>query len=169
MNILLRTCTQADKEGLKALCNAVDRRYLADSIPYPYTDSDAEQWLNMVQESEGKDRLFRAIVVEGKMVGSISVEKKADVCRIDGNIGYMLLTDYWSKGIMTQAVGEMSRLAFDILDLRSITALVYEPNIASAKVLEKNGYTKEATIRNAVIKDNHIYTILQYGLLRFGA
>lgn len=51
MNIELRIPTEADKEGLKALCNAVDRRYLADRLPYPYTDEDADWWIRMVAEN----------------------------------------------------------------------------------------------------------------------
>ena len=59
MNILLRKWTLSDKDSLKALCNAVDRQYLSDRLPSPYTDSDAEWWLNMVTEAEGKTGLFR--------------------------------------------------------------------------------------------------------------
>ena len=49
MDIELRIPTIDDKEGLKALCNAVDRTYLSDRMPYPYTDEDAE-WFEFLED-----------------------------------------------------------------------------------------------------------------------
>ena len=103
MKIELRIPTLEDKEGLKAVCNAVDRKYLSDRLPYPYTDESAEWWIHMVAENDGKTGIWRVIYVDGKLVGNISVELKEDVYHKDGEIGYLLLTDFWSKGIMTEA------------------------------------------------------------------
>lgn len=164
--VQLRKWQSSDKESLKALCNTVDRQYLSDRLPSPYTDSDAEWWLNMVTEAEGKSGLFRAVTVDGQVVGSISVERREDVYRIDGELGYMLLTDHWSQGIMTQAVAQITRLAFELLDIQRVTAHVFASNIASARVLEKNGYEKEATIRRGAIKNGEIHTIVQYGWVK---
>ena len=85
------------------VCNSVDRSFLSNRLPFPYTESSADWWLGMVSEHDGKDGVFRAVVVDGKVVGNISVEQKADVYCRDGEIGYLLLTEYWSKGIMTEA------------------------------------------------------------------
>lgn len=166
MNIQLRKWTMSDKESLKVLCNTVDRQYLSDRLPSPYTDSDAEWWINKVTEAECKTGLFRAVVVNGQVVGSISVECREDVYRIDGELGYMLLTDHWSQGIMTQAVAQITHLAFELLDIQRITAHAFAPNIASARVLEKNSYEKEATIRKGAIKNGEIHTIVQYGWVK---
>ena len=54
MTITLHTWTPADKPALMALCNAV-RTYLSDRLPYPYTEADADWWLGMVAENEGKE------------------------------------------------------------------------------------------------------------------
>ena len=61
MKIELRIPTLEDKEGLKAVCNAVDRKYLSDRLPYPYTDESAEWWINMVAENDGKTEWQREI------------------------------------------------------------------------------------------------------------
>ena len=34
-----------------ALCNAVDRTFLSDRLPYPYTEADADWWLRMLAEN----------------------------------------------------------------------------------------------------------------------
>lgn len=42
MTIDLHKWTFADREALMALCNAVDRTFLSDRLPYPYTEADAD-------------------------------------------------------------------------------------------------------------------------------
>ena len=66
MKIELKIPTMEDKDGLKAVCNAVDRKYLSDRLPYPYTDESAEWWINMVAENDGKTGIWRVIYVDGK-------------------------------------------------------------------------------------------------------
>ncbi len=163
MTLKLIKWTQKMKPELIKLCNDVDRSYLTNRMPYPYTEESADWWLDMVSEHDGKDGVFRAIVVDGKIVGNISVEQKADVYCKDGEIGYLLLTDYWSKGIMTEAVCQICNAAFSELDIIRITGLVYAPNIASQRVLEKNGFVREGLQRNAVFKDGKIYDLCLFG------
>lgn len=166
MDIKLKRWSLQDKKDLIVLCNSIDRRYLSDRMPYPYTDEDANWWLNMVLEHEGKDGIFRAIIVDNKIVGSISIEQKSGIYKKDAELGYLLFTDKWSKGIMTYAVERICNIAFLELDILRITGLVYSPNIASKRVLEKNGFSMEGTMKKAVFKDNNIYDLFIYGLTR---
>ena len=87
MNIELKPWTMDDLHDLVRLCNAADRTYLSGRMPFPYTESDARWWLNMVKEKEGKDGVFRRICVEGKTAGNISVERKDDVFCHDAELG----------------------------------------------------------------------------------
>lgn len=164
--IQLKKWDLTDADGLSAIGNAVDRTFLSDRLPFPYTKEDAEWWLNMVAEHEGKDGIFRAILLDNKIVGTISIEQKSDVYRKDAEIGYFLLTDNWAKGIMTEAVKQICEIAFAELDIVRITGLVYEPNIASQKVLKKNGFSLEGMMKNAVIKNGEIQDLCIYGKLK---
>lgn len=166
MNVKLVKWTQENKHELIKICNEVDRSYLSNRLPYPYTEELADWWLGMVSEHDGKDGVFRAIAADGKIVGNISVEQKSDVYCKDGEIGYLLLTDFWSKGIATEAVRQICAEAFSALDIIRITGLVYAANIASARVLEKNGFAREGLQRNAVYKDGKIYDLCLFGKLK---
>ncbi len=162
----LRQWTHKDKSSLMNLCNEVDRTYLSGRMPFPYLEEDADWWLTTVEEHDGKDRIVRAIIVDGKVAGSISVEQMADVRSKDAEIGYMLDTDYWGQGVMTDAVREICEIAFREMDIIRITGMVYEPNVASAKVLEKNGFVLEGVLKNAVVKDENIYNLRIYGKVK---
>lgn len=159
MNMLLKRWTLFDKAELIVLCNAVDRTYLSDRLPYPYTDADADWWLGMVELNEGKMGVFRAIVVDGKIIGSISVERSLEDPN-EGEVGYMLLKEHWSKGIATEMVSQICGIAFRELLLDRIVAKVYESNVASIKVLEKNGFVCVQTLNNVTTKEGYT-TILQ--------
>ena len=67
MTVDLHKWTFADREALMTLCNAVDRTFLSDRLPNPYTEADADWWLGMVAENEGKEGVWRAIVVKGQI------------------------------------------------------------------------------------------------------
>lgn len=151
------------KADLIRICNGVDRSYLSDRMPYPYTEKDADWWLEMVREHDGVDGLFRAVAVDGSIVGSISLEQKSDVYRVDAAIGYMLLSEYWSKGIMTEAVRMICDEGFEKLDITRISGIAYAPNIASQRVLLKNGFIRECLQKDAAIKAGRLYDICLFG------
>ena len=166
MNIELVKWTSDLKQDLINICNAVDHSFLSGRLPYPYTQKDADWWLNMVSEHDGKDGIFRAIKADGRIVGNITVEQKTDVYCKDAEIRYLLMTEYWSKGIMTESARKICEIAFEELDIIRITGLVYAPNTASQRVLEKNGFEREGIQKNAIFKDGSVYDLYLYGKLK---
>ena len=154
------------KQALINICTQVDRSYLSDRLPEPYTEEAADSWLNMVKEHDRKEGIFRAVVYEGKIVGNISIERKSGIYRKDAELGYMLLTEYWSKGIATEAVGLICKEAFEELDIIRLTAFAYQKNIASQKVLERNGFVYEGMQRKAIYKNEQFYDLNFYGKLK---
>ena len=166
MTISLCPWKPSDREALMTLCNAVDRTYLSDRLPYPYTEADADWWLGMVADNDGKEGIWRAIVVDGQIIGSISVERMADENRAVGSIGYMILTPFWSQGIGTEAVRQICEVAFRELALERIIGEVFPENLASARVLEKNGFLLEETKAGAVVKGGMAMDVRVYGLPR---
>lgn len=166
MEIELHPWDGSMAQDLMRICNEVDRTFLTNRIPYPYTEKDAQWYLGMIAEHDGTDGLWRAVCVDGVICGSISIEKKEDVYGRDCEIGYMLLSEYKGKGIMTEAAKQMCALAFEKLDVIRITGLADSPNIASRRVLEKIGFAYEGSMKNAVCKDGKIYDLTFYGKLK---
>jgi pimeloyl-ACP methyl ester carboxylesterase len=162
MTVTLHEWTSADKEALIALCNAVDRTFLSDRLPYPYTEADADWWLEMVTENAGKEGVWRSIRAKGQLVGSISVERMDGGGQAIGEIGYMILTSCWSQSIGTEAVRQICEIAFQELALDQIIGQVFPENVASARVLEKNGFRLEETKTGAVVKGGKAMDVRVY-------
>ena len=166
MKITLKPWTEDLKQDLIHICNTVNRTYLTNRLPDPYTEESADWWLNMVREKDGTEGLFRAVVADGKAVGNITVECFTDVYGQDAEIGYLLTPEYESRGIMTEATRLFCELVFDTLNLRRITSKVCVPNIASWRVLEKNGFQQEGLIRQGFVKNGQIYDYKIMGKLK---
>ena len=146
------------------LCNHVDRTFLSDRLPEPYTEADADWWLEMVAENEGKEGVWRSVFADGQLVGSISVERKAGEEYAVGELGYMILTPWWSRGIGTEAVRQICEIAFQELELEQIIGQVFPENVASSRVLEKNGFWLEETKTGAVVKGGKALDVRLYRL-----
>ncbi|MDO5302207.1 MAG: GNAT family protein [Tissierellia bacterium] len=161
----LETWTLDDGPELARICSAVDRSNLSDRIPYPYTLAHARDWLTMVGQREGRDALYRKIVLDGQVVGNISVEAGEGISRRTGEIGYFLLSDCHGRGIMSRAAGQICALAFQELGLHRISGFAYARNLPSRRVLEKNGFILEGIMRGAVLKDGEFLDYAIYGKL----
>lgn len=153
MNHQLRVWTPEDIPSLTFHINNINIwNNTRDGLPHPYTEEDAENFIKMNMEHEGPAENF-AIDIDGKAVGGVGFVMGSDVERISAEIGYWLGEQYWGRGIMTSAVQEAVKYAFETLPVMRIYAGVFEYNIPSMKVLEKAGFKKEAILRKAVIKN----------------
>ena len=162
MIVSLHTWSDNDRESLIVLCNAVDRTFLSDRLPNPYTEVDADGWLGMVVENDGKEGIWRSIWADSELVGSISVERNSDEQRNVGLIGYMILTPFWEQGIGTEAVRQICGTVFQELAFDRIIGQVFPENVASVRVLEKNGFRLEETIVEKVIKSGMVRDVKLY-------
>lgn len=80
-------------------------------------------------------------------------------------IGYMLHPAHWNKGIMKDAMQAVIRFGFGPLELHSIEAHINPGNKASASLLEKTGFIREAYFKeDFFFRGNFIDTAI-YSLL----
>jgi len=102
---------------------------------------------------------------ENKIVGMIeAMDFNQNVNKV--TIGYFLHPDYWRKGHATEAVRILVRFLFQEAGVNRIQAEVMPANVHSKKVLLKNGFQYEGTLRQATlwsgkgIVDLEMYSIL---------
>jgi [ribosomal protein S5]-alanine N-acetyltransferase len=86
-----------------------------------------------------------AIVYQGKVIGGIGIKMDQNRKHI-GEVGYFIDEKYWGKGITTEAVKLLEKIAFTKLGLKRLVILTMVENEASAKVAIKNNYKKEGVI-----------------------
>ena len=80
-------------------------------------------------------------------------------------IGYGITKEHWNKGYMSEIIKAMIDFGKDLLRLHKIYAYVLEGNEASVRLLEKNGFKKEAHLKqhsftNGKFWDETIYSLI---------
>jgi RimJ/RimL family protein N-acetyltransferase len=170
MELKLEHCTlrpyrHGDEPSLVLYANNRNvSRNMRDRFPYPYTPADAREWTARVSGQMPVTNF--AIVVDDTAVGGIGLELGTDVHRRSAEIGYWLGEPFWGRGLATEALRAVTEYAFRTFDICRLEAGVFGWNPASARVLEKVGYTLEGRSRLAIVKDGRMGDRLLYGLVR---
>jgi ribosomal-protein-alanine N-acetyltransferase len=118
------------------------------------------------QIKSANSHLFAVIDnLSGRHIGNLKIGPINPIhryCELSYFIGEKSL---WGAGYGTAAVRTAIVTAFDQLSVRRLQAGVYESNIQSQKVLEKNGFAQEARLRSQLLGPNGWEDHLLYVLL----
>jgi ribosomal-protein-alanine N-acetyltransferase len=79
----------------------------------------------------------------GKLIGTIGHWRLIKE-HYRAEVGYMLLPQYWKKGIMKEALIQVIDYGFNEMNLHSMEAHINPQNAASAAILEATGFVREA-------------------------
>jgi RimJ/RimL family protein N-acetyltransferase len=170
MQLTLKQCTirrwrLEDAESLARHAN--NRRiWLAvrDVFPHPYTIQDAYEFLNRAMNEQPGMKF--CIEIARAAVGGIGVHPGDDVHRHTATMGYWLGQPFWGRGIMSEAVTAVTDFCFENFPLRRISAEVFSNNPASARVLQKAGFTFEGRLKNHVLKEGELLDSLIYARIK---
>lgn len=138
---------------------------LNDSFASPYTIEVAHTFLN---DAVAAPESWIAIQVGGEAAGGFHITVQASPKHHSAAVGYWLGEDHWNKGIVTDALQEITEHIFATRDLTRIFAFVFEYNAASMRILEKCGYQREGWLRRSVIKDGKAIDQALYARIKNG-
>jgi len=163
----LRPFTEADTNAIFALqSNPRVLRYW-DAPPWR-EHAQAERFIlrckQMAQEGSGA-RLAIERTVDDKFIGWCTLMNWHAAYRC-AMLGYCLDELAWGQGFATEAAGALLQWAFNTLDLNRVQSEADTRNAASARVLEKLGFSSEGTLRENCIVDGEVSDSWVYGLLR---
>lgn len=146
MEVSVRMVTEDDASALTALLVA-NRDFLA---PWEPTRSDA-----YFTEAHQRNELRRAvssaaagtawpgvIVVDDRLAGRITIHNIVRRAFESGDLGYWVGQESNGRGVATTAVAEVLRFAFADLGLHRLQAGTLVHNVASQRVLARNGFTR---------------------------
>jgi RimJ/RimL family protein N-acetyltransferase len=161
----LRAWTAADATVVQPIADdPLVARWMSRHFPSPYSRADAEAWIASVGRDDPPNHF--AIDVDGTLAGGIGIVPDAWDYAGVAHIGYWLGRRFWGRGIATDAARTIARYAFETRRLRRLETSVYAPNVASARVLEKAGFTLEGRLRASItLRDGKVYDRLLYARL----
>jgi [ribosomal protein S5]-alanine N-acetyltransferase len=163
--LVLRKITPRDSKDIFD-CAKDEEVSLMVPLPTPYTRKNADDYIKLSSELwKNKKEAQFGIELEGRVVGMIGL-MGLDFDKKSAEIGYWLGKNYWGKGIMFESLKLVLVYAFSTLKLRRIHAGVYQPNLKSAKLLEKIGFIHEGIQREhgrflGKWEDLHLFGLLR--------
>ena len=137
-----------------------------DGLPYPYTETDAEEYINSMIAADKNKTFAFAITVDDKLVGSIGVFRCDNIHSRTAEMGYYIGEPYWGCGIGTSAVIQVCSYIFEHTDIIRIFAEPFAYNMASSRVLEKAGFEFEGLMRSNVVKNGKVIDMKMYSLVK---
>lgn len=167
MNCKIRKWKVEDKKDLATVLNNKNvLNNLRDGLPYPYTEKDAEDFINIMLSSDENSTFAFAVTLDDKVIGSIGVFRQDNIHYRTGELGYYIGEMYWGNGYMTSAVRQITEYIFENTDIIRIFAEPFASNIGSCRVLEKAGFKCEGIIRSGAEKNGAILDMKMYGLVK---
>ncbi|KAH6808896.1 hypothetical protein C2S51_026679 [Perilla frutescens var. frutescens] len=108
----------------------------------------------------------RAICVAGRAVGSINVNPFSGNDRCRAELGYVVASGYWGRGVATRAVKLAAEAVFaEWGHLERLEAVVDVENAASQRVVEKAGFVREGVLRKYYLLNGKSRDALIFSLL----
>ncbi len=165
--LVLRRIIETDcNEILELRSNPITMKYIPR--PIAKTIDDAKTHFKTIDEKiENNTGINWAITLKNsdKMIGIIGhyrLQPENYRCEI----GYMILLAYQGQGIITEAIKVVLEYGFEDLNMHSIEAVIDPDNLASERVLQKNGFIKEAHfIENEYYEGKFLDTVI-YSILK---
>jgi RimJ/RimL family protein N-acetyltransferase len=150
--LFLRSPCPTDAGAIAAgLGNFNVTRFLT-RVPFPYAESDAVDWLSLVEAKKPEQREF---VIEHAGDGVIGV------IGFDSELGYWLAEPFWGRGLMTEAGAAALRWYFSTTDAQSIASGAHEDNPASLRVQHKLGFEVVGSeVRHSVSRGTDILHVV---------
>jgi RimJ/RimL family protein N-acetyltransferase len=118
-------------------------------VPSPYSESDARAFLESSARERAEGRAVHLAVVDagiGSLLGSIGLVRVASESGA-AELGYWVAAPARGRGVATRAVRLLSRWALDSLRLSRLHILAEPRNLASQRVAERAGFTRERSSR----------------------
>jgi ribosomal-protein-alanine N-acetyltransferase len=139
-------------------------RWMTAGFPHPYRRADGETWLALAMADDPP--LHFVIEADDAFAGAIGILPQRGEHAGCAIFGYWLGSRFWGRGLATDAARTMAHHALRDRGLRRLEASVFAPNAASARVLEKAGFTLEGRMRQSYIdREGTISDALLYSRL----
>lgn len=165
--LLLRRLDTNDADEVLALRGNPD---IMKYIPRPLakTTEDALEHIAMIEDKiVNNTGINWGITIKGnsKIIGIIG-HYRISPENHRAEIGYMSFPEFNGKGYMSEAIKSVVAFGFEQMNLHSIEAIIDPDNIASERVLQKNGFVKEAHILENELWEGKFWDTVIYSLLR---
>lgn len=165
--LLLRPFNLNDAPRVKELAGEWEIAETTATIPHPYENGVAEDWIETHAETfeKGHGVIFAIVLKKtGILIGAIDIWVR--MIHEWAELSYWIGKPYWNQGYCTEAAKEVLRYGFDQFGVNRIQARHMTKNPASGRVLQKIGMNREGIHRQALKRFGKFEDAVHYSILK---
>jgi len=164
--LLLRQFKESDLENVfKGLSHPDIIKYYG--VSYPSLESTKEQMDFFAGLEKNETGIWWAICSpENKTFYGAGGLNSLNKEHRKAEIGFWLLTDFWGKGLMTEAMPLICNYGFENLGLHRIEGLVETNNINCKRAMAKLAFEHEGTMKDCEIKNGKFISLDIYAKIK---
>ena len=164
--LLLRPFVRADERAIAA---AVQDSEIPrwTSIPSPYRDSDARDYVTRSERDRREGRELGLAIVDrdtGDLLGGIGLV--VDGRHRKAEVGYWVAAGARRRGVATRAARLVSRWALEELGIERVELLANPANEPSQRVARAAGFAREGLLRGYRLRKGRREDLVMFSLLR---
>ena len=148
--LLLRPYTLEDVPDVTAACQDPEISRWTASIPWPYEESHAREWIEIHDQLRAQKAAFPFAIVDkssGQFLGTIGIHHPG-IPPGSAEVAYWVAAWARRRGVATRAVELITTWAFDEFALERIGLSTVVGNTASERVAAKAGYVFVAEVED---------------------
>ena len=164
-DLLLRQLATTDAPEILALrSNEQVNRYVNRNKAHSL--EDALSFIDLINKNiENNQSIYWGLQPKNnlKLIGTICLWNlsKQD---ISAEIGYELLPDFQGKGFMQQAISSVLEYGFKKMHLQTIEAWTVKQNLASTRILERNGFVVDVIAYGKMTEEEKVKDTIVFSL-----
>lgn len=164
-DLLLRPVQADDAPAIFDACQDPELARFIPHFPTPYTEEDARSFSARCVERWREDVAYPFVIAEassGELLGTI--ESRAPREGV-ADVGYWVKREARGRGVATRALRLVARWALGELGVERLWLTTAPENIASQRVAEKAGFTREGVLRAHLVlqgrrRDSVVFSLL---------
>ena len=133
--LVLKKPRHKDKQSIVSQIGDWEVVKWLSEVPYPYTEDDADDWINSLSKQELTFNIFQS----DSLIGGIRLTRDDDDYY---ELGFWLGREHWGQGFATEACKGLLHYVTKELDIRNFKSSYMMGNDNSARVLAKLGFKK---------------------------
>lgn len=128
-------------------------------------ESDQERWFESIDRNTQFPASVFLIGSDGREdVGVIAISDINYISR-NGNVSCDIFPRFRGKGYGTKLIQSGIRFAKEVLNMHKLCCEILDYNVASKKMVEKNGFVQEGLKKQQVFKNGSYVDSVVYGLI----
>jgi ribosomal-protein-alanine N-acetyltransferase len=101
----------------------------------------------------------------GKLIGTVGFNS-VSYQNAFAEVGYVLSRHYWGNGLMSEALSEVVKFGFEVMNLNRIEATCNTQNRRSESVMKKCGFSFEGILRGRLLVKNKFLDLKMYSIMK---